>query len=158
VIEVQQDTAVSGQSGGTFMVTDCGQRATQARVRLGYPHGERVYQAASGFIPEFGDLCFAKFNVPLTKAQELMTWVHRVTPEGQSENLPALVKVSSGKAVREFHVDGTGKQYVLPLRDGVKQEHKGNADDPGQLEVEVHLVANRGEPGQSGQPVQQGQG
>jgi hypothetical protein len=80
--------------------------------------------------------------VPGTKAQELMIWVHRVTAEGQSEHLPALVKVSSGKAIREFHVDGTGKQFVLPLRDGVKQERKGGAGEPGQLEVEVQLAGS----------------
>ena len=78
-----------------------------------------------------------------------MIWIHRVTAEGQSENLPALVKVSSGKAIREFHVDGTGKQFVLPLRDGVKQERKGGASEPGQLEIEVQLVANRGEAGKA---------
>ncbi len=134
VIEVRQDPAVTGQSNGTFMVTDCGRAATQARVWLGYPDGERVYQAASGAIPEFGDLCSAKFHVPGTKAQELMIWVHRVTPEGQSENLPALMKVSSMTEIRDFHVNGAGKQFVLPLPDGVKQ---GGAGEPGQLEVEV---------------------
>ena len=140
------------------MMTDCGSAARQSRVRLGYLDGEHFYQEANGTILHFGDLCSAKFSVPLTQAQELMIWVHRVTREGQSEHLPALVKVSSGKAIREFHVDGARQQFVLPLRDGVKQERKGGAGEPGQLEVEVQLVANRGEAGQSGRPAQQGQG
>jgi len=77
----------------------------------------------------------------VSQAQELMVWVHRVTPEGQSENLPALLKVSSGTETQEFHVDGTGKQFVLPLRDATKKENKGSPVEVGQLEVEVQLAA-----------------
>ncbi len=149
VIEVRQDPAVTEQAGGKFMVTDCGRAATQARVWLGYPDGERVYQAASGAILEFGDLRSAKFHVPVTKAQELMIWVHRVTPEGQSENLPALLKVSSGTEIREFHVDGVRKQFILSLRDMVKKDSKGSARETDQLEIEVQLAANRGDDTQS---------
>jgi amino acid permease len=140
VIEVRQDPAVTEQTGGTFMVTDCGRAATQARVWLGYPDGERVYQGALGAIPEFGELCFATFHVPVTEAQELMTWVHRVTPEGQSENLPALLKVSWGTEIREFHVDGVSKQFILSLRDLVKKDSKGSARETDQLAIEVQLA------------------
>jgi len=142
VIEVRQDPAVTEQAGGTFMVTDCGRAATQAMVWLGYPDGERVYQGALGAIPEFGDLCSATFHMPVTEARELMIWVHRVTPEGQSENLPALLKVSSGTEIREFHVDGVSKQFILSLRDLVKKDSKGSAHETDQLEIEVQLAGN----------------
>ena len=124
------------------MVTDSGQRATQARVELGYVDGERICQAASGVIPKFSGLCSAKFHVTGTKAQELRVWLHRVTPDGQSEHQPALVKVFWGQEIREFHVGGAGKQIVLSLRDIVKKKNKGDADEPGQLEVEVQLSAD----------------
>jgi Tryptophan/tyrosine permease family len=142
VIEVRQDPAVTGQAGGTFLVTDCGRAATQASVWLGYPDGERVYQGALGAIPEFGELCSATFHVPVTKAQELLIWVHRVTPEGQSEHLPALLKVSSGTEMREFHVDGVSKQFILSLRDIVKKDSKGSARESDQLAIEVQLAGN----------------
>src|SRR5256884_281575 len=141
VIEVRQDPAVIGQAAGTFMVTDSGQRATHARVELGYPDGERLFQAACGVIPEFSGLRSAKFHLTGTKAQELRVWLHRVTPDGQSENLPALVKVSSGEEVREFHVDGAGKQFLLPLKDVMKKEHQASPGKASQLEVEVQLAA-----------------
>jgi len=140
VIEVRQEPAVTEQSGGTFMVTDCGQQATQARVVLDYADRERAYQAACGAIPEFPELRSAKFHVPGTKAQELLVWVHRVTAEGQSEHLPALVKVSSGKAIREFHVDGAGKQVVFPLKDFVKKGHQERTSEASPLEIEVQLA------------------
>jgi len=141
VIEVRQDVAEVAQESGTFQVSDCGRAATQAMVWLGYTDGERVYQAASGTIAQFSALCSAKFHLPATQAQELMVWVHRVTPEGQSENLPALLKVSSGTEIQEFHVGGTRKQFVLPLRDATKKENKGSPGEVGQLEVEVQLAA-----------------
>ena len=140
VIEVRQEPAEQGS--GTFMVTDCGRAATQARVELGYVDGERSDQAASGAIPDFPELCSAKFHVPGTKAQELLVWVHRVTSDGQSENLPALVKVSSGAEIHDFHVDVAGKQLILPLGDVVKKGSKANAIETDQLEVEVQLSGN----------------
>lgn len=148
VIEVRQGP--TEDRSGTFTVTDTGRAATQTRVELGYADGERVYQAASGAIPEFPKLCSAKFHVPGTKAQELKVWLHCVTPDGQSENLPALVKVSSGKAIREFRVDGAGKQFVFPLRKVGKKERQESTGEASQLEVEVQLAAtNRGNDTQS---------
>jgi len=139
VIEVRQDPG--GEGGGTFMVTDTGRAATRARVELSYTDGERVYQAASGVIPEFPDLHSAKFYLPGTKAQELRVWLHRVTPDGQSEHLPAQVKVSSGEEVREFQIDVAGKQFVLPLKDFMKKEHQDSPGKASHLEVKVQLAA-----------------
>src|SRR6266571_953421 len=141
VIEVRQDPAATGQAEGTFMVTDSGQRATQARVELGYADREPIFQAASGVIPEFSGLCSAKFHLTGTKAQELRVWLHRVTPDGQSEHLPAQVKVSSGEEVRGFQIDVAGKQFVLPLKDFMEKEHQDSPGKASQLEVEVQLAA-----------------
>jgi hypothetical protein len=140
VIEVRQEPAEQGN--GTFMVTDCGRAATQTRIELGYIDGEHSDQAASGAIPDFPELRSAKFHVPGTKAQELLIWVHRVPAEGQSENLPALVKAFSRQGIREFRVDGTGKQFVLSLREIGEKASKGRPGETEQLEVEVHLAGN----------------
>jgi hypothetical protein len=142
VIEVRQEPEAAKQGSALFTVTDSGKLATQAQVALGYADGERLYQGASGVIPAFPALCSAKFQVPSTKAQELAVWLHRVTAEGQSENLPALLRVSSGKDMREFHMDGASKQFVLPLGNGGKKEGGGRAGEFGQLEIEVQLAAN----------------
>jgi hypothetical protein len=140
VIEVRQDSTEEGT--GTFTVTDSGRAATQADVKLCYTDGERLYQTASGAIPEFPELCSATFYLPRTKAQRLTVWLHRVTPEGQSESLPALLRVSSRKVIREFHLDGASKQFVLPLDDGGKKASGGRVCEFGQLELEVQLAEN----------------
>jgi hypothetical protein len=142
VIEVRQEPEAAKQGNGTFTVTDSGKLATQARVTLGYAHGEHLYQAASGAIPAFPELCSAKFQVSSTKARELSVWLHRVTAEGGSENLPALLRVSSGKDIREFHMVGASKPVVLPLDDGGKNASGGRAGEFVQLEIEVQLAEN----------------
>jgi amino acid permease len=142
VIELRQAPAKEG--GDTFTVTDSGRAATEVRVRLGYAELEHVYQIASGSIPQFPDLRSAKFHLSGIKARELRVWLHRVTSEGQSENLPALVKVFCGTEMREFHMDGVSKEFVLPLGEVGAKASKGRPGETGQLEVEVQLVANRG--------------
>ncbi len=143
VIEIRQDAAEEGT--GTFRVIDSGRGATQASVRLGYADGERTYQGAIGAISEFPTLSSATFHLRDISAQELLVWLHRVTAEGYSHHLPALVKVSWGKAIQEFHVDGSGNQFVFRLRDGEKKERKEQQESLGkvsQLEVEVRFADN----------------
>ncbi len=142
VIEIRQEPKAAKQESSTFTMTDSGKLATQVQVVLSYADGERKYQAAYGAIPAFPELCSAKFQVPSTKAQELSVWLHRVTEEGQSENLPALLRVSSSKDIREFHLDGASKQVVLPLGNGGKKESGGRVSEFGQLEIEVQLAEN----------------
>jgi hypothetical protein len=76
-----------------------------------------------------------------TKARELKVWVHRVTAEGYSENLPALVNMSSGKGIREFHLERADQQYVFSLREIVKKEQKDSPDRERQLAIEVQLAS-----------------
>jgi hypothetical protein len=136
VIEVRQDTA----GDGMFAVTDSG-RAAQASAKLAYAGEERLYRENSGSIQEFPALYSATFHVSSISARELKVWLHRVTPQGYSERLPALVTVSWGKDIREFHMDGTGQSIVLPLQKGVRQEQQGNPIETNQLVVAVQLVA-----------------
>jgi hypothetical protein len=61
----------------------------------------------------------------------------------QSENLPALLKVSSVTEIHEFQVDGASKQFVLPLRESGKKENRGSPGETGQLEIEVQLAPDK---------------
>ncbi len=140
VIEVRQDPGEEGH--GLFTVTDTGQFATHVRVELSYTHSQQVHQTASGSISDFSDLRSVTVHLTETKAQELRIWLHHVTLEGHSENLPALVKMASGKEIRNLHLDGSGNQFVFPLRNDVKKASRVGAGEPSQLEVEVQLVTS----------------
>ncbi len=66
-----------------------------------------------------------------------------MTSEGQSENLPVHVKVSSERGIQEYYVDGAANKFVLPLHDAVKKRHKGSPGEMNQLAVEVQLADYR---------------
>jgi amino acid permease len=87
----------------------------QTDVRLGYSFEERLLET-SGVIPNFASLERVTVQLPET-CKELKVWVHRVTPEGSSESLPALVQVSSGATNQELKL-GPTEQVVLPLPSG----------------------------------------
>jgi amino acid permease len=138
VIEVRQDAAEDGM----YTVTDSGRAATQARVKLVYAGRERLYQGVSGAIQDFPALSSATFHVSGTSAQELKVWLHRVTPQGHSEQLPALVKVSWGEATREFHLDSARDQLVFPLQEIMTHAHEESREKASQLAIEVQLTAH----------------
>jgi len=126
VVELRED-----QQRTTFAVTAGGRPAT-AEVRLGYVDGERRVQAAAGEIAALASLRTVAFQLAAPRAKELKVWAHRVTPEGNSEGLPALLRVHCGGAKKEFDLRLSGGQVVLPLE-----------DEPCQLELQLAAGENR---------------
>ena len=112
VVELREDLRAGGQSA--FAITASGQPAT-AEVRLVYPDGEQHYQAASGEVPAPAALRYAIFQLPVGQAKELKVWAHKVTPEGESEALPALVDVRCGDKVTRLDLKLSGGQALLPI-------------------------------------------
>jgi hypothetical protein len=99
---------------GTFAVTAGGQPA-MAEVRLGYPEGEQRYQTAAGEVPAPSSLRYAIFQIPAEQAQELKVWAHKITPEGNSEGLPALLEVRCGDETTQFDLKLSGGQALMSL-------------------------------------------
>jgi hypothetical protein len=111
VVELQQ-THEEGE--GVFTITTGGQPAT-AEVRLGYPEGEQLYQAAAGEVSTPSSLRYAIFQVPAEQAQELKVWAQKITAGGDSEGLPALLEVRCGNETTRFDLKLSGGQALLPL-------------------------------------------
>jgi hypothetical protein len=112
VVELRADQRAGGQSA--FTITAGGQPAI-AEVRLGYPEGEQHYQAASGEVPTPAALRYAVCQLPVGQAKELKVWAHKVTPEGESEALPALVDVRCGDKATRLDLKLSGGQVLLPI-------------------------------------------
>jgi len=52
-------------------------------------------------------------------ARELKVWVHQITPEGESERVPAVVEISSGEqSPRQFDLGAIGEQVLVRLSGG----------------------------------------
>jgi amino acid permease len=117
VTEVRRD----GTTGdwGAFGMTAVGQPLT-AVVRLVYPHGERRSLMARGDVPAFRSLAAVVFELPATRARELKVWVHSVSRDGYSEELPARVEL----------VAASGMSSTLEPREGDRQMLSAIAGTP----------------------------
>jgi hypothetical protein len=112
VVELRQDLTPHGQH--VFNITANGQPTT-AEVWLGYGDSEQHVQAATGEIPRFASLRYATFHLPATDARELKVWAHQITPEENSQGLPALLNVHCGNEKKEFDLKSCGGQVILPI-------------------------------------------
>ncbi len=115
VVELREDQLEQGRSA--FAITSRG-RPAMAEVRLRYADGEEHIQAATGAVRAFSSLRRLCFHLPVTRARELKVWAHRITPDGESVGLPALVVVESGGARRELDLELSRGQGVVPIDGG----------------------------------------
>jgi amino acid permease len=100
-IEVRDDH----RSGAARFAFLSGERPVSGKVRLEYGDGDQRPEGLAGEIPAFDSLRRAVFELRSDDApppDEVKVWVHRVTPEGESESLPATALVRAGR-----HVDAT---------------------------------------------------
>ena len=94
-------------------------RRAVADVRLEYADG-REQDAASGEIASFDLLRRAVVmlrRTGLEGREDVKVWAHRVTPEGESESLPAHVRLRSGDELRVADVALTRGEAVFSLND-----------------------------------------
>jgi amino acid permease len=111
VVELRQ---APEEGEGVFAITTGGQPA-MAEVWLGYPEGEQRYRSAIGGVPASSSLSYAIFQVLAEQAQELKVWAQKITPEGDSQGLSALLEVRCGDETTQFDLKLTGGQALMPL-------------------------------------------
>ena len=98
----------------TFSVTSSG-APISADVRLCYPDGEKSLSGATAVLENFSRLRSATFQLQLNRAHELKVWLHQVTPQGNSQGLPARVRVRSDSQTQSFELDHSDAQVLMPL-------------------------------------------
>jgi hypothetical protein len=76
-------------------------------------------QVADGHVPNLPSLDHAAFHLRATQARDVKVWAHRITPEGASEGLPALLHVHHGDETKQFDLQISGGQVLLPLIDTI---------------------------------------
>jgi hypothetical protein len=102
---------------GLFSIMAAGEPLVAA-ADLEYPEGRQASQAAEGEVPEFASLRSATFHLPETPARELKVWAHRVTPDGDSQALPAVAEVRCGDEIRRVDLSLSRGQVLLPVPAG----------------------------------------
>jgi hypothetical protein len=138
VVELRAD---SGEGEGAVFRLVTGGKPLSADVQLGFSDGEENYHAASGEIAGLSRLRHATFHLPATSARELKVWAHRVTSDGGSEGLSALVEIPSGAGTKQFDLRLSGGQVILPLTGGeawVRVVFPEREDAGAALQARVH--------------------
>ena len=89
-VEVRDDQGAGSASFGIL----AGERVAPGRVRLDYGDHALEPETAVGEIPSLARLHRAVFELDReAPGERVKTWVHRVTPEGETEALPARARV-----------------------------------------------------------------
>lgn len=86
-----------------------------AEVYQIFAAGQLAVQPVIGQGPISLALHTASVHVPATRASELKTWVHKITPEWRSETLPALLCLECGSETKEFDLALHERQVILPI-------------------------------------------
>jgi amino acid permease len=108
-----------GEAGSTFSVTADG-RAAESEVLVESAEGEQLLTASQGTIPAFATLRRVLFrgrghDSKETVPSQLKVLVHRVSSEQDSQPVPAHLEVHLGEQARQYHLDPSSGQVVLPI-------------------------------------------
>jgi amino acid permease len=76
----------------------------------------RLEQIANGAGPAFA--AEAVVNVPATRTRELKVWAHEITPDGNSQGLPAIVQVVDGATAPASALPLVEGQLLVPFSGG----------------------------------------
>jgi hypothetical protein len=113
VVELCEDLRPGAASSFSLVA---GGQAAPAEVRLAYPDGEESCQAAGGQISRFSLLRQVTFRWPELHVRELKVWVHRMTPGGDSVDLPVTLHVpQGGDEIERFDLQPSAGPAVVPL-------------------------------------------
>ena len=121
-IEVRDDQR-SGTARFAFLA---GERPVTGSATLRYPDSERCPDVLEGEIPEFDSLERAVFEVragETARPDDVKVWAHRVTPEGESESLPARAMVRGGDRGDTTDLSLSRGETVVPFADAVLEVH-----------------------------------
>ncbi|MGE5264044.1 MAG: hypothetical protein ACM3S0_11745 [Acidobacteriota bacterium] len=116
-----------------------GGQAAPAQVRLVYPDREEYCQADRGPLPRFHLLRRAEFCWTHLPTREFKVWVHRITPDGQSTDLPAVVYAHyDGDTLKRFDIGSAHRTVIIPL-----------ARNAARLSVQIEFPVNSPAPSQN---------
>jgi hypothetical protein len=115
VVSLYENLGTEPQTAAAGFSVATNSTPTPAAVTLSYQDGDQTCEAAEGAITNFGALRRVDFDLPRAPAEELKVWAHRVTPEGFSEGLPAVLESTVGDETARFDLGLSGGQVILPL-------------------------------------------
>lgn len=119
-IEVRDDQR-SGIARFAFL---SGGRPVSAAVTLRYGDGEQHPEGMAGDILRFDALRSALFEVRsdhVAPLDEVKVWAHRVTPEGETESMPATAIIRAGERSHTADLSLSRGEMVVPVADSATE-------------------------------------
>jgi len=111
-IEVREELDGGGRA---LLSVTAGGRPVPADIFLSYPTQEVDLRANSARIPSFRELQEIRVRVKPLPIRELKVLVHRVTPDGGSQAVPATVEVrEDGQVSRTANIKA-GQPLIVPV-------------------------------------------
>jgi hypothetical protein len=113
-VELRDDS----RSGEAEYALRAGELPVSAAVMLDYADGEQRPEGTAGGIPALASLRRALFALRAEeepRPDQVKVWVHRVTPEGESESLPAIARVGAGGQVEAADLSLSRGEAVFPF-------------------------------------------
>jgi amino acid permease len=114
-IELREDARAGGQS---LLAITSGGRPMIADIEVEHAKGEDAHTSATATLPALSMLRHVTLRLPPSRARELKVWAHRITADGASEGVPALVEVQSAGETRRFDLRLGNGQAILPVTGG----------------------------------------
>lgn len=114
ILELREERVEAGQA--SFAITMAG-HGMPVEVQLEYPEGWQEFIASGGELAKFSQLRSARFRLPVGEARDLKVWAHRVSREGDTEGLPAMLEIQRGDDVEQFDLMLSRGRVLIPVRD-----------------------------------------
>ncbi len=104
----------------TLILVDAG-KPLVGTFKLMYANGERSMSGSEVEVPSYKQLknILVEFSTPASR--EIKVWLHRVTPEGNSEAIHAELCIKDGSLDKTIGLDSNLGQVLVPLRSAVNR-------------------------------------
>ena len=112
VIELREDTRTEGQN---LLTITSGGRPLIADILVRHANGTDEHKATTVALPSLSVLRYLTLHLPQSAARQLKVWAHRITADGGSDGVPALVEVQSAGETRHFDLRLANGQAILPM-------------------------------------------
>jgi amino acid permease len=113
VIELKVEISDTDERA-TLAIIDKGKPLT-GTFRFVYVNGEQSISGTEVEIPSYKQLKNIFIEFSSVSSKEMKVWLHRVTPEGNSEPISAALRIKDGIADAAIQLDPKTSQVIMPL-------------------------------------------
>ena len=113
VIELKVETSDTSEQA-TLKIVDAG-RPLAGTFRFVYANEERSANGVEIEIPAYRQLRNIFIEFPPVSSKEMKVWLHRITPDGNSEPISAALCVKDGGTEKAIQLDSNSNQVIMPL-------------------------------------------